>query len=606
MPNVPSHYGGYGGTFQECVSKVSSWSSDPEGFCNWIHTQANGVPPGKDDAAPPKGIRGMQKCDGCGFPAAVKDDGAFVAHFGADGRDCGGKAKKDGAARTRVRRFDLFDAGTLKPAEKLANGWLRVSGQIARAGIQEYADAAGRVHRELREPTQVFDPAAMASFAQVPLTNTHPTKLLDASDARMHAVGSISAPVRAGEWLVADMLITDAAAVAAAEAGRNELSCGYEAELDETPGMHPVYGPYDARQLNIRGNHLALVDEARAGHDARLRLDSLSAVMVRSTHSVTEPHREPSMQILINGQRFDLNDANGPQIQFAADALAKRIDETDKRLDDAKKAKAKADKIALKWIKRRLDDPADGDGPDEEQEDADVDCPQCGGSGKMVKAGEADAMIGCDQCDGTGQVKASSLGEFGGEEEDGADDEATETKEAAADEDELAVEQETEKEAGKAHKDWKARRADQARRRRKARAERRRDGAKKFVAAVARRVDHAVRGRVALEVKARQVLGADADLAKLDDAGVMTKVLEKLEPGVKFDAAEIPVAFKIACKRSDGEGTSAADEARAAAANATTAGAPRVDGAPSRARVLAAKEKRDQRMRSVAFDGKTK
>jgi hypothetical protein len=496
----------------------------------------------------------------------------------------------DGSARPRVRRFDLFDAGALKPAEKLANGWLRVSGRIARVGIQEYADAAGRVHRELREPTEVFDPAAMASFAQVPLTNTHPTKLLDATDARLHAVGSISAPVRDGDWLVADMLITDQDAVAAAEAGRNELSCGYEAELDETPGVHPVFGPYDARQLGIRGNHLALVDEARAGHEARLRLDGADARMVPSTQRVTHRKTEPSMQILINGQRFDLTDANGPQIQNAADALAKR-------LDDAAKAKAKADKIALKWALRHAD--AD-EAPDaDEEEDAAVECPQCGGSGKMVKAGDDAAMIGCDMCDGKGTVPASSLGEFGGEEEDGADEEMS--GEAKKDIDELEAEQETEKEAGKAHKDWKARRADRRARSRKDRAQKRKDGVGKFVAAIRRRVDHAVKARVALEVKAREVLGADADLAKLDDAAVMAKALEKLEPGVKFDAAEVPVAFKIACKRMDAEATSGADDARAAAASATAAGAPRVDGSPSRTRVLDAKEKFARRMQEIPF-----
>ena len=38
-----------------------------------------------------------------------------------------------------------------------------------------------------------------------------------------------------------------------------ELSCGYYCDLDETPGEYEGQR-YDARQRNIRGNHLALVE----------------------------------------------------------------------------------------------------------------------------------------------------------------------------------------------------------------------------------------------------------------------------------------------------------------------------------------------------------
>lgn len=48
---------------------------------------------------------------------------------------------------------------------------------------------------------------------------------------------------------------------------------GYNLELDETPGEWNGQ-PYDAVQHNIRVNHLALVQEARAGEKARLNIDS--------------------------------------------------------------------------------------------------------------------------------------------------------------------------------------------------------------------------------------------------------------------------------------------------------------------------------------------
>ena len=46
----------------------------------------------------------------------------------------------------RVRRFDV---GTLRPAERLGNGWLRVDGLTARVGILVYEDGSGAQRREL-------------------------------------------------------------------------------------------------------------------------------------------------------------------------------------------------------------------------------------------------------------------------------------------------------------------------------------------------------------------------------------------------------------------------------------------------------------------------
>lgn len=54
--------------------------------------------------------------------------------------------------------------------------------------------------------------------------------------------------------------------------GLRELSLGYSLDLDETPGVWNGQ-PYDAIQRNIRINHLALVEKARAGEQARLNID---------------------------------------------------------------------------------------------------------------------------------------------------------------------------------------------------------------------------------------------------------------------------------------------------------------------------------------------
>lgn len=50
---------------------------------------------------------------------------------------------------------------------------------------------------------------------------------------------------------------------------RSELSCGYRYDAEMVPG---VYGgeSYDGRMVNIQGNHVAIVEEGRAGPDVRV------------------------------------------------------------------------------------------------------------------------------------------------------------------------------------------------------------------------------------------------------------------------------------------------------------------------------------------------
>ncbi len=119
--------------------------------------------------------------------------------------------------------------------------------------------------RVYRPPDEVFDPASLASFAGKPVTLDHPPAMVDSGNWKSFAVGHSGAAVaRDGDHLATDLVITDAPAVAKAEQG-SELSNGYWADFDFTPGLTPDGEPYDAVQRNIRGNHIALVDQGRCG-----------------------------------------------------------------------------------------------------------------------------------------------------------------------------------------------------------------------------------------------------------------------------------------------------------------------------------------------------
>lgn len=173
----------------------------------------------------------------------------------------------------------IHDSAAATSRSLTPEGFLRVRARIARTGVHLYRAgelgvangfAPGDDVRVYRPPDQVFEPAAMASFAGKPVTDRHPPEMVDAHNWKRYAIGHSGPEVtREGDHLAADLLITDADAVARAEGGA-QLSNGYYADFDFTPGLTPEGEPYDAVQSNIRGNHIALVDASRCGESCRI------------------------------------------------------------------------------------------------------------------------------------------------------------------------------------------------------------------------------------------------------------------------------------------------------------------------------------------------
>lgn len=138
-----------------------------------------------------------------------------------------------------------------------------VPGEIeATQGQEPIQPGRDGVIRVMREEDQVFDPVSMASFLGKPVTIDHPDEWVTPENWRSLAIGVVF-NVRRGEGefadtLMADLLIQEKSGIDAIRAGKRELSCGYDADYEAVePGV--------ARQFNILGNHVALVDKGRCG-----------------------------------------------------------------------------------------------------------------------------------------------------------------------------------------------------------------------------------------------------------------------------------------------------------------------------------------------------
>ncbi len=281
-------------------------------------------------------------------------------------------------------RFDSLPG--LAKAKRTKAGTLVVEGLATRAGVFTYRNKDGTTRRELRPPDEVFRLDSMESLTLVPVTLGHPPEGLfsnhgSAKLVTERSVGAVSSPVAHGDHVKVRLSLTREDAIDAAEAGVQQLSCGYRIEtLDPTPGVYQGQA-YDCVQRGIVYDHLALVPLGRAGEGAKIRLDSFDSVDDASemcdegTQPVCPPSPEkPRMtttKIRLDAQtEIELDEAVAPAVA----GLKARLDAvTEER--DALKVKAAPEAITAAVLSRAklLSQAKDVLGDDASRLDAETD-----------------------------------------------------------------------------------------------------------------------------------------------------------------------------------------------------------------------------------------
>jgi hypothetical protein len=164
-------------------------------------------------------------------------------------------------------------------------GFLHVEGcNISKACVSPYWGSEIPDHKELgldpdktyylfRDPDELEKSAS--TFNNLPLMDFHvevSAEELEDEKVRGKIVGSTGTnAVFSHPYLQNTLVIWTAGAIhGVMSKEQTELSCAYRYELDMTPGEFEGV-KYDARMKNIRGNHVALVDEGRAGPDVTVK-----------------------------------------------------------------------------------------------------------------------------------------------------------------------------------------------------------------------------------------------------------------------------------------------------------------------------------------------
>lgn len=211
---------------------------------------------------------------------------------------------------------------------------------IARTGFQEYLgkelpaeelkDIGMKVYDDdkvsvYRSPDEVFSRATISSFEGKPLTCGHPKSLLDINTIADHQCGHVQNvrkgpdALPTGDWpLIGDVLVTDADAIQQILSGQlRELSCGYNFHIKKEGNQ--------ILQVDMLGNHVALVESGRAGPHAKI-VDSMPTVEITAQTETEKPKMAISKKFLqALGLQTFLKDAKPEDAITAMDAMAETV-----------------------------------------------------------------------------------------------------------------------------------------------------------------------------------------------------------------------------------------------------------------------------------------
>ncbi|USN16337.1 hypothetical protein PLUTO_00210 [Luteibacter phage vB_LflM-Pluto] len=157
------------------------------------------------------------------------------------------------------------------------NGFLFVKGcPISSFGIFDYSAAQlgldgdpNRIVKVYRPESAVNDPETLASFQNVPFIVDHEmlSGFIDDDETMAPEEYGVDGVLTSNvyydaPWMRGDIKVFSRKAQRALQQRKKDLSLGYSCDWEVKPGVWNGQ-PYEVIQTNLRGNHIALVDEGR-------------------------------------------------------------------------------------------------------------------------------------------------------------------------------------------------------------------------------------------------------------------------------------------------------------------------------------------------------
>ncbi|MGH9930720.1 MAG: DUF2213 domain-containing protein [Pyrinomonadaceae bacterium] len=235
--------------------------------------------------------------------------------------------------------FDRTSYGPVTSRVYTDEGFLKVPGRVARTGIQEYlARELGldgdpnRIIKVMRPPEEVFHADSLATYDGADVTINHPKGFVTTDNYSQLSKGTARGAVQDGDYVTCNLFVKSKDAIAAINSGKCELSAGYTAIYEEAKDGDL----FDFIQREIRINHVALVDNARAGANARVfdenpeKKTMTHKVMLDSGRSVEVQDEATALLVSDTIERLAQKvadaEAKSEKAQAAADVSKEKLD----------------------------------------------------------------------------------------------------------------------------------------------------------------------------------------------------------------------------------------------------------------------------------------
>lgn len=190
---------------------------------------------------------------------------------------------------------------------------------LARTGKQTYLEKelfddkknSNEQVEVLRTEQEVFNEKTIASFENKPITIEHPESFVDIKNYKDLSVGFVrdvqKKKIDDNDFLVGNLIITDKDAIDIINEGKKYLSCGYDCDIVQEDGQW--------YQKNIRGNHIALCDNPRAGNTMIQDSEVILQQKLYNEKDLNADAKELNLKItkkndkyIISGSRKDLEE----------------------------------------------------------------------------------------------------------------------------------------------------------------------------------------------------------------------------------------------------------------------------------------------------------
>lgn len=253
---------------------------------------------------------------------------------------------------TKVQRYDK---ALILDFNETEDGYLNIDAcPITRPGVFPYRTDSG-VEMEAKLPEELFSASTIESANAKPITDDHPTEPVNAANYGMYAKGMThtDAAVKDNK-VVVSFTITDSKMIDKIQSGKRELSIGFHADVTREKGHYDGM-QYDSVQRNMRINHIAVVENGRAGSEVAIRADSAFMLDDEEVKKNKQTGGKKMPVLKIDNKDFEVDSAveshvNGLNSQIAKlegerDGLQTQVTSLNTQLEEAREGQLTADEM---------------------------------------------------------------------------------------------------------------------------------------------------------------------------------------------------------------------------------------------------------------------